>query len=71
MCCSCQPNYLPVAGDCVDQNWIIGLSAGIGGAILVGLVVTIVVMVMTRPSSDDSSSVKDRSDISERAKKDL
>ena len=55
---SCEPNYLPVAGDCVHQDWIIGLSAGIGGAILVALVITIIVMCRSKPSSKDSVSMK-------------
>jgi hypothetical protein len=34
---------------------------------VVGLVVAIIVMVVSRPSSDDSSSYKDRSDVNDDA----
>jgi len=51
-CCSCESHYLPVAGECVDEDLIIGLSAGIGGAIVIVLLIVIIVMVLRRTSYD-------------------
>jgi len=50
-CCSCEAHYLPVAGDCVDEALIIGLSAGLGGLILVGLLITVFLLAARRTSS--------------------
>jgi len=41
-----------VAGECVDEDLIIGLSAGIGGAIVIVLLIVIIVMALRRTSYD-------------------
>lgn len=40
--CSCSQYYLLMAGSCVDQNIIIGVFAGVGGALFLGLVTALI-----------------------------
>jgi hypothetical protein len=49
--CSCESHYLPVGDSCVNEDIIIGVSAGVGGAIVVGLVVAFIVILCTGSSS--------------------
>jgi hypothetical protein len=51
---NCQPHYLPVGSDCVDENIIIGVSVGVGGAIIIGLVIAVIVLACTKPKSKKS-----------------
>jgi hypothetical protein len=49
--CLCQPGYLPVGGGCTPENLVIGLSAGLGGALVLGLAIAIFICAMTRKST--------------------
>jgi hypothetical protein len=49
--CSCEPHYLMFGSDCVHEDVIIGVTVGVGGAILIGLIVAVVVLVLKRPQN--------------------
>ena len=40
----CADNYLPVGDNCVDENVIIGVSVGVGCALILGLVISLVIL---------------------------
>lgn len=41
-----------MAGSCVDQNIIIGVFAGVGGALILGLVIALIVTNCKKKSQD-------------------
>lgn len=47
-----------MAGSCVDQNIIIGVFAGIGGALFIGLVLALI-CVCRKSKSDNELSVSE------------
>jgi hypothetical protein len=62
--CSCAKYYLPIAGgNCVHQNVIIGVFAGVGGALVVGLLLALIITNCMK-SSHKHDAKKPRKDSS-------
>ena len=57
----CSKGYLMMAGNCVEQGIIIGVFAGVGGALFIALVAALIYSYCcksdSKKQSDDSSSV--------------
>jgi hypothetical protein len=49
----CAEYYLLMAGSCVDQNIVIGVFAGVGGALFLAIVIA---LICTCQSKSDSKS---------------
>ena len=39
---------MPISESCVNENLVIGLSAGLGGAAILGLLIAVIVLAVTR-----------------------
>ena len=50
-CCRCSEYFLLMAGSCVDQNIIIGVFAGVGGALFVALIIAVIYLKNKQDSS--------------------
>ena len=51
-------NYLEVGSGCVDENLVIGLSVGIVGAALLGLIIAVVIFGVKSHKKDTDKQQK-------------
>jgi len=51
--CKCKNEYLPVGSGCTSKNVIIGVTVGVGAALLLGIIIAVVIFRRNRDSSEN------------------
>jgi len=56
----CSQYYLLMAGNCVDQNIVIGVFAGVGGALFIALVIAVIYLKCEKDSDGKTMDTERR-----------